>query len=146
MFLLANAPIALCRFYDMSYPSICGFVLHLFILCRNTSLIQIAGRKAYFVIPIDGEGVEAERTEIIKVLQLAANAFLHERREVHQADFARAECQAQGVVTDILGGGFFVVMSVSSIYFNGSIFLAASLFDRRSQFSISSSRCRSSHS
>ena len=41
------------------------------------------------VVPVNGEGVETERTEIIEVLQLAADAFLHERREVHQADFAR---------------------------------------------------------
>ena len=38
------------------------------------------------------------------------------------------------------------MISFPPYYFSGSIFLAASLFDRRSQFSISSSRCRSSHS
>ena len=53
------------------------------ISCRHTSFIKITWCKTYFVVPIYCEGIKTEGFEIFHVLQFAADAFLHERREVH---------------------------------------------------------------
>ena len=76
-------------------------------LRRHTQLIEPFGGESDFVVPIDGEGVEAEGTEIVQVLQLAADTLLHQRCEVNQQHLSRAECQAQHVVASVLGGGHF---------------------------------------
>ena len=61
-------------------------LLRLYFYClRGLSvLVEVQRRETYLVVPVDGEGVEAERLEVIKVLELAADALLHQRREVHQ--------------------------------------------------------------
>ena len=61
-------------------------LLRLYFYClRGLSvLIEVQRRETYLVVPVDGEGVEAERLEVIKVLQFATDALLHQRREVHQ--------------------------------------------------------------
>ena len=60
------------------------FRLYLYSLRCHSPLIEVSRREAYLVVPVDGEGVEAEGLEIVHVLQLAADAFLHKRRKVHQ--------------------------------------------------------------
>ena len=54
------------------------FRLYLYSLCRHSPLVEVQRREAYLVVPVDGEGVEAERLEVIKVLQFATDALLHQ--------------------------------------------------------------------
>ena len=78
--------------------------LYLYSLRGHSPLIEVSRREAYLVVPVDGEWVEAERLEVVEVLELAADALLHQRREVHQPHLARVERQAQRVVAHVLGG------------------------------------------
>ena len=80
------------------------FRLYLYSLRGHSPLIEVSRREAYLVVPVDGEWVEAERLEVVEVLELAADALLHQRRKVHQPHFARVERQAQRVVAHVLGG------------------------------------------
>ena len=76
-------------------------------LCRTTQLVESFGSETDFIVPVDGERIEAEGFEIVNVLQLTANALLHQGGEVYQQHFARVERQPQFVVACILGGGYF---------------------------------------
>lgn len=42
-----------------------------------SSFIERFGRKAYFIIPVDGERVEREVAEVVHILQLTADTLLH---------------------------------------------------------------------
>jgi len=77
------------------------------ILSGHSALVEVLRCEAYLVIPVNGEGVEAERLEVVEVLEFAADALLHQRREVHQPHLARVERQAQRVVAHVLGGNDF---------------------------------------
>ena len=51
----------------------------------SATLIEITGCESNFVVPIDREGIQTERLEIVKVLQFPTNALLHQRCEIDQA-------------------------------------------------------------
>ena len=63
--------------------------LYLYSLRGHSPLIEVSRREAYLVVPVDGERVEAERLEVVEVLELAADALLHQRRKVHQPHLAQ---------------------------------------------------------
>ena len=48
-------------------------------LRRHSALIEVSRCEANLVVPVDGEGVEAERLEVVEVLELAADAHLHQQ-------------------------------------------------------------------
>ena len=83
------------------------FRLYLYSLRGHSPLIEVSRRETYLVVPVNSEWVEAERFEVVEVLELAADALLHQRREVHQSHLARVERQAQRVVVHVLGGNDF---------------------------------------
>ena len=58
--------------------------LYLYSLRGHSPLIEVSRREAYLVVPVDGEWVEAERLEVVEVLELAADALLHQRQD-HRA-------------------------------------------------------------
>ena len=70
------------------------FRLYLYSLRGQAVLVEVSWCKAYLVIPVDGEWVEAKRLEVVEILQLATDTLLHQRREVHQPHLARVERQA----------------------------------------------------
>ena len=73
----------------------------------HSPLIQVPRCEAYLVVPVNGEWVEAERLEVVEVLELAADTLLHQRCKVHQPHLARVERQAQCVVAHVLGSDDF---------------------------------------
>ena len=72
------------------------------LLCNNPSFIQKSWSETDFIVPVYCEGVETERLEIVKVLQLTADALLHQWSKVHQTHFTCTERKAQGIVAHIL--------------------------------------------
>ena len=74
-----------------------------YLLRRLSPLVEVSRREANLVGPVDGEGVEAERLEVVEILELTADALLHQRREVHQPHLARVERQTQRVIAHVLG-------------------------------------------
>ena len=53
--------------------------------------VEVFGRKAYFIIPINGPAVEGVITEILRILELDENALVVQLGEVEQTHVAIAE-------------------------------------------------------
>ena len=83
------------------------FCLYIYSLRRFPALVKVSRSEANLVVPVDGERIEAERLEVVEVLELTADALLHQRCEVHQPHLTRAKRQAQCVVAHVLGSDDF---------------------------------------
>ena len=65
--------------------------------------VEVFGRKAYFIIPINGPAVEGVIAKVLRILEFDENALVVELGEIEQAHVAIAEGKLQQVAGDILG-------------------------------------------
>lgn len=71
----------------------------------DTSFVERLRGKTNFIVPINGEWVKREVAEIVHILQLAADALLHQWRKVYQFYCTVIESEFQDIVADILRRG-----------------------------------------
>ena len=60
-------------------------------LCHYTTFVEILRSKAYLIVPINSERGKRKVTEIIHILQLTTNTFLHQRSEINRSNLAVAD-------------------------------------------------------
>ena len=72
-----------------------------------TSLIEGFRGESYLVVPVHGERIKRIGEEVVHVLELSADTFLHQRYKVNIANLAIVERKAKDIVTNVVGRQYF---------------------------------------
>ena len=75
------------------------------VLLQYTTFVKILRRKAYFIVPINSKWVKRKIAEIIHILQLAADTFLHQWNEIHSPHLTITESEPENIILHIFGSG-----------------------------------------
>ena len=84
-------------------------------------LVEVFGRKSYFIIPINGPAVEGVIAKVLRILEFDENALIVELGEIEQAHIAIAEGELQKVAGDILRVGDVQEFAVHSSLLNQGV-------------------------